>query len=323
MKGSSFKRKLINFRRVFLSGFSSFFRNAWLSTAATIVMTITLSSILLTLLAIYTSNNTIKSFTDRIDASIYFSADAKKSQIDGLINDLKQNPNLGVREVTYISSEQAKETYVAENAGNVLELQAIAQLDVKEAFPASLKVKTNETKKLNEVLDFAKQPQYTSIVDQKSFNNTDKRTAVDRLGDIARFLRNVGLVASVIFGVISILVILNTIRMAIFNRKNEIEIMRLIGASRWYIRGPFLVESMVYGLIAGILSSALFYLVVLTQAPKIGDYVEEIRPTIDKFQELSWVVIPGTIVLGMLIGLFSSVLAIRKHLKLKTSKLVR
>ena len=318
MKGSSFKRRLINTRRVFVSGAHSFLRNAWLSTAATIVMTITLSSILLTLFASMTSTNTIKSFEDKIDVSIFFKANATKAQIDKLSEDLRGNPELEVKEVMYISEEEAKTSVEEQNKDERKTLQAIAQ--TKDAFPASIRVKTLDTAKLQKVVEVTRQEKYKTIVDKDSYKDDAKRTAVNRLGSIAKFLRNAGLVASIVFGAISILVILNTIRMTIFNRKDEIEIMQLIGASKWYIRGPFLVEAGIYGAIAGVLAVLFFYFVVLAQAPKLGDYVQEVTPTVNQFNEWSWILILSTIAIGILIGSFSSYLAIRRHLRLKTVK---
>lgn len=318
MRGSSFKRRLVNARRVFISGLHSFVRNAWLSTAATVVMTITLSSILVTVFASVTSSNTIKSFTDNIDVSIFFKDEATKEQIDGFSEDLRGNADLQVREIRYISKEEAQKSFEEQNEGDLATLQAIAQTE--GAFPASVRVKTLETEKLEEVVKVARQQKYEHIVDKDSYRDDAKRTAVERLGNIARFLRNAGLVASVVFGVISMLVIFNTIRMTIFNRKSEIEIMQLIGASKWYIRGPFLVEASVYGLIAGALSLLFYYLVVLAQSPKLGDYVEEIQPTLERFRELDWVVIPATLAIGVFIGAFSAYLAIRKHLKIRSVK---
>lgn len=318
MRGSSVKRKLINAHRVFISGLHSFVRNAWLSTAATIVMTITLSSILLTIFASVTSANTIQSFTDNIDVSIFFKDEATQEQIDGLSEDLRSDQSLQVREIQYISKEEARESFEKQNADDVKTLQAISQAE--GAFPASIRVKTLETERLQDVVEVTRQQKYAAFVDKDSYKDDAKRMAVERLGNIARFLRNAGLVASIVFGVISMLVIFNTIRMTIFNRKNEIEIMRLIGASKWYIRGPFLVEASVYGLIAGTLSSVFFYLIVLGQSPKLGDYVEEIRPTVEQFKDTSWLIIPVTLGVGVLIGAFSAYLAIRKHLKLHSAK---
>lgn len=318
MKGSTFKRKLINARRVFVTGAHSFLRNAWLSVAATIVMTITLSCILVTLFASYTLNSTVKSFTDKIDVSIFFKNEATKEQIDTVSRDLKNNSNLEVREIAYISKEEARNSFEDQNKDDIKTLQAISQ--VSDAFPASIRVKTIDTAKLEEVVKLTRQEKYAGIVESDSYKDDAKRTAVQTLGNVAKFLQNAGLVATIIFGVISILVILNTIRMTIFNRRDEIEIMQLIGASKWYIRGPFLVEASVYGAIAGIIASLFFYLLALGQAPKLGSYVEEIQPAVAKFNQYAWALIPIAILLGIFIGSFSSYLAIRKHLRLKTVK---
>lgn len=318
MKGSSLKRRLINARRVFVIGAHSFLRNAWLSAAATIVMTITLSCVLLTFFASYTLNNTVASFTERIDVSIFFKNEATKDEIDAISQTLRNNADLGVKEITYISKEEAKASFEQQNEGDVKTLQAIAQ--APDAFPASIRVKTLDTSKLLDVVEVTRGEKYAEVVDRDSYRDDARRTAVDRLGNIAKFLRNFGLVASIIFGAISILVILNTIRMTIFNRKDEIEIMQLIGASKWYIRGPFLVEASMYGIIAGALAAVFFYGLVLGQAPKLGNYVEEISPTVTQFQEWTIFIIPAVLAIGMFIGTFSSYLAIRKHLKLKHAK---
>lgn len=318
MKGSSFKRKLINSRRVFVIGAHSFLRNAWLSVAATIVMTITLSCILVTFFASYTLNNTVESFTQRIDVSIFFKNDATKEQIDDFSEDLRKNSSLGVREITYISKDEARESFEQQNKDDLSTLQAISQ--AADAFPASIRVKTLDTAKLEEVVKIARDDTYKEVVDTDSYEDNSKRNAVQTLGNVAKFLRNAGLVATVVFGIISILVILNTIRMTIFNRRDEIEIMQLIGASKWYIRGPFLVEASLYGIIAGFLAVLFFYGVVLGQAPKLGNYVEEIRPTVAQFNEWIWILVPVILGAGVFIGSFSAYLAIRKHLKLKNTK---
>ena len=318
MKRSNFRRKMINAKRVFGIGLLSFVRNAWLSVAATLVMTITLLSILTTIFASYTLNNTVASFTEKIDVSIFFKNTAEKEQIDAFSDDLRADQSLEVKEITYISKEEARASFESEYKDDIKTLQATAQVD--DAFPPSIRVKTIDTEKLQDVVELARQKKYADIVDKDSYQNDAKRTAVDRLGNIAKFLRNAGLVASFVFGGISILVVLNTIRMAIFNRKDEIEIMQLIGASKWYIRGPFLVEAATYGAIAGLVASLTFFFVVLKQAPKLGDYVEEITPTIVRFNDLIGIVLPVVVGVGVLIGVFSSYLAIRKHLRLKITK---
>lgn len=319
MKGSPFKRKLINAKRVFVIGSHSFIRNTWLSVAATVVMSITLSCILVTIFASYTLNNTVRSFTDKIDVSIYFTDTVTDTQRQKLSADLRNNSALGVKEITYISKEEARQIYEDSIKDNAKELQSLAQTN-EDTFPSSIRVKTYDTSNLEEVVKVARSDTYKKFVYKDSYKDNAKKTAVDRLGNIAKFLRNAGLVASVLFGAISILVILNTIRMAIFNRRDEIEIMQLIGASKWYIRGPFLVEASIYGAIAGIFANLFFYLLVLGQAPKLGSYVEQVTPSVEHFQSLTWLLTLATLVIGMLIGSFSAYLAIRRHLKFKSSK---
>jgi cell division transport system permease protein len=319
VRSSNFRRKLINARRVFIIGAHSFIRNAWLSVAATLVMGITLACILITLFASYTLTSTVKSFTDNIDVSIYFNSNVTKEQIDEVSGALRNDPSLGVKEVTYVSKEEARATYEESIKESVKELQSLSQTN-EDTFPASIKVKTFDTGKLQDVVEITRAKKYSKIVYKDSYKDDAKRVAVDRLGNIAKFLRNGGFVASLLFGAISILVILNTIRMAIFNRKDEIEIMQLIGASKWYIRGPFLVEASIYGAIAGVFASLFFYLLVLGQAPKLGSYVEEIRPAVEKFQSIVWLLVPATLLIGIAIGSFSAYLAIRKHLRFSHTK---
>lgn len=185
MRGSSFKRKIINTRRVFGAGLHSFFRNAWLSTAATIVMTITLGSILLTVFASITSSNTIQSFTDKIDLSVYFKIGIAKTEVNVLIDDLQENQDIRIREITYVSEQQARASFIEQNKDDIKTLQAISQSE--DAFPASIRVKTSETSKLAEVAKIVRQDRYAGIVDGDSYKDDAKRTAVDRLGNIATF----------------------------------------------------------------------------------------------------------------------------------------
>lgn len=318
MKGSSFRRKIINARRVFISGLHSFVRNAWLSTAATFVMVITLSSILLTIFASVASTNTIKSFTDNIDISIFFKDEVTKEQIDELSEDLRKDSTLQVKEIHYISKEEAQKIFESAHEHDLSMRQAISQVD--GSMPASIRVKTVETDALQEVVKVARHKKYAEWVESDSYKDEDKRAGVERLGSIAQFLRSAGFAASIIFGILSMLIVFNTIRMTIFNRRDEISIMQLIGASKWYIRGPFLVEASIYGLIAGGLSVAFFFMAVLGQSPKLGGFVEEINPTVQQFLEISWVIIPATILAGVSIGAFSAYLAIRKHLKIRSTK---
>jgi cell division transport system permease protein len=126
---------------------------------------------------------------------------------------------------------------------------------------------------------------------------------------------NAGLIFSVIFVAISVLIIFNTIRMAIFTRRDEIEIMKLVGATKWFIRGPFVFESALYGVIAAIIATALSLTALLGVGPKIASYIDLGTATFI-FSHYPVLVLLGAMTAGILIGTFSSLLAMARYLKL-------
>ena len=143
----------------------------------------------------------------------------------------------------------------------------------------------------------------------------DNQIVIERISSWIRFADRVGLIATIIFVSISILIIFNTIRMAIFNRKEEIEMMKLIGADKSFIRGPFTVEAMMYGFIAALIAFALGLIGIFSIKQKLVDYGIAVQPTIDAIIAHSPFVIIGLILLGCFIGVISSFFAVRRYLK--------
>jgi cell division transport system permease protein len=154
-------------------------------------------------------------------------------------------------------------------------------------------------------------PDYQPVVDK--FDETRLDT-VDKIGDAQRFITRAGILAGSIFAIISILVIFNTIRMAIFTRSSEITIMRLIGATNSYIRGPFLFESMLYGLVAALVTTSLVYTTLTTLGPKANQHIY-FEPTITLFAQYWYAVLGGAIIIGVLIGVVSSSLAMARYMR--------
>ncbi|RYF28127.1 MAG: FtsX-like permease family protein [Chloroflexi bacterium] len=144
----------------------------------------------------------------------------------------------------------------------------------------------------------------------------ERRTAISNIGRWVGFAERVGLAASAVFIVISSLIVFNTIRMAIFNRKEEIQMMKLIGADRSFIRGPFVVEAVVYGFIAAVLATVLGMVALYAAKDKLLSYEVAIQPTIDAATAYIGFLLLGMIVAGSLIGVISSLLATRKYLKI-------
>lgn len=304
---------LLQLWRVVHAGARNFSRNLWLSSAATAVMTITLTIVLLSFISNSALTNTIKNVTDKIDVSIYLNDAITPVQLDDLRQKISANPDVAA--VRYVSKADALAQWQKEHANDPTLLQATSETD--NPLPASFAVKAKDPKHLDALSAMVKQPDVVPLLDPKtpfSYSGKNKST-IDRIISFSSFFKSAGLVISIIFVTISTLIIFNTIRMAIFTRKDEIEIMKLVGATKWFVRGPFLFEATLYGIVGAIVGSALSYSLLFAGGPKIKGYVD-LGAAIHLFQAYPLIVVGGAMLIGMLIGIFSSLLAMGRYLKL-------
>ncbi|HEY2004464.1 MAG TPA: permease-like cell division protein FtsX [Candidatus Saccharimonadia bacterium] len=304
---------MLQFWRVLATGTRNFTRNAWLSTAATAVMTITLTIIVISFISNSALTSTIKGVTNKIDVSLYLKDSVTPDQRNGFQKALENDVN--VESVTYVSKDQALATYKDKNKGNQALIQGLQYAG--NPLPASFSVKAKDPKHLDSIIAVANRPEFSQLLDPTappSYSGQNKDT-INRIVRVSNFFKSTELVASIIFVVISTLIIFNTIRMAIFTRREEIEIMKLVGATKWFIRGPFIFEAALYGIIAAIIASSLSYALLLGGGPKLASYVD-VQSTINFFRSYPVLVIFGELVIGVLIGAFSSILAMSRYLKL-------
>lgn len=313
------RRKLIVFERIVKAGGVNFIRNAWLAIAAIAVMVITLGIVLFSVIASATFSNTLDQITNRIDVSVYLVDTItveQQSQLQSQIEDLSS-----VRSVEYISKDQALESYKAANQNNPELLSAISETD--NPLPASLRIQPVDPNNLNELRVFLEQPEILALQSDETSYSGDRKEAIDKIASATNFFRTAGIIGIIVFTVISMLIIFNTIRMAIFNRRDELNIMRLLGASTWYIRGPFIVETMLYGLIAALISIALCQILFSVsanafEASSLG--LLDISYANKYFTENYWLILSAQIAIGVVIGAASSYFATRRYLKFKTTK---
>lgn len=315
----SFRRRLLVLERIFKTGLVNFVRNAWLSAAAIAVMVITLSIILFSFIARATFNNTIAQINDKINISVYLKDDITASQRQELLKKVRGNSD--VKTVGYISKEEALKRYRDQNKGNLNLLTALSQTD--NPLPASLDIKPNDPNKLASLKSLLDKPDIQKLQSAPTSYSGDRKEAIDKITHATNFFQQAGLVGVIIFALISMLIIFNTIRMAIFNRREELGIMRLLGASSWFIRGPFIVETMIYGLVAAVMSvlicSSLFTLSSSTfEASTLG--LLDIKFANNYFLSHYWFILLSQIAIGIIIGAVSSYSATRRYLKFKTVK---
>lgn len=243
-------RRSTTFARIIRAGMLNFVRNAWLAIAAMAIMSVTLTIILFSIIANATFHNTIEDITSKINISIYLKDSATPAQTKEFIAGLKSLEN--VEEVKYLDKAAALKAYMRQNQGNTQLLSAINETD--NPLPATIQVKPKELSQLKEIRTYVEQPKYAKLQSDPASDNGDRREAIDNITHATNIMRKAGFAAVAVFAVISIMIIFNTIQMAIFNRREEIQIMRLLGAGTAYIRGPFVVEAIIYGILSAIIS---------------------------------------------------------------------
>ena len=309
------RRRTLTFVRMCRYGVNNFSRNAWLTVAATAVMSITLLIVFMTVAARQVLLDTVAGVSQSADMSIYLNGSVDQKTVDELTSRLWKLDNVtGVR---YISADQARKEQAEQYRDDPEMLEAIKESENEMAATLRVSVEDlNDHASLDRFI--AEDDVYNEHKDPRqapSFSG-DRREAISTIGSWVRLASIGGSVATAVFVVISSLVVFNTIRMAIFNRRDEIQMMKLIGAERSFIRGPFIVEAIMYGFIAAIIASILGYVLIMWANEPLTRYGIPMNHLLEMLTHYIGLAVLGMIAVGSLIGIVSSWIATRKYLKL-------
>ena len=292
-------------------------RNISLAIAAMAVMVVTLTIVLFSVITNATFVNTIAQITSKIDISVYLKDSDTPSQTDQLLQQIKALPN--VKSVTFLTKDDALKQYMAQNAGNTQLLQAINE--TSNPLPATIRIKPVDLNKIQDIKDFLSKSDVAALQSDDPSYSGDRKAAIDKITHATDTLRTIGIFTVVVFAIICALIIFNTIQMAIFNRRDEIQIMRLLGASTGYIRGPFVVESAIYGILSAfasifIINAAFVASSNALQASSLG--LLDISYANAYFEQHFLQLLTIQLTIGIVLGAASATIATRRYLKFKT-----
>lgn len=309
---------LITLSRIIHTGIINFMRNVTLAVAAMAVMVVTLTILLFSLITNATFENTIAQITDKVDISIFLQDTTTEKQAKEMVADLKRQPD--VASVQYLTKEEAQKKFIEDKQEQNPGLQT-ALLLVDNPIPATIHVKPKDLNQIPAINKYITRPELKKLqtADSPSYQK-DRKEAIDNITHATNVLRKIGVVTVFVFTVICALIIFNTIQMAIFNRRDEITIMRLLGASTSYIRGPFVVESVIYGLLSAVISvlivnSAFLASSTALQASSLG--LLDINYAQQYFNAHFLQLLTLQIAIGIIIGAVSSTIATRRYLKFR------
>ena len=298
-------------KRIIRSGFFNFSRNAFVSLSSVLVMVITLSMISSLIFVSAILNASLQEIKNKVDINVYFVTTADESDVVAVQETLRTLPE--VAEVTYVSREDALEAFKKLHENDQLILQSLDELG-DNPLGATLNIKAKNPSQYEGIALFLQSKQTaegTSIISDVNYYRN--KVTIDKLTNFIASAERLGSILPILLVILSVIITLNTIRLAIYVSREEIAIMRLVGASTFYIRGPFVVVGIIYGIVAGILTLIIFYPVTywlggVTSNFFIGmnifDYYTQ------NFGQIFLVIMAS----GIVIGAISSYLAVRKYL---------
>ena len=296
--------------RIFKVGWTNFKRNSYLSFGTTGVMTLVLMLFSGLMVVNFLSSTIIGSLEDKVDISVYFKNEASEGEIREVRQQLE---NFGsVAKVEYISRDQALEDFKQRHAGDALIQESLAEL-ADNPLQASLNVKATDSSKYPSIVEFLEANKFRSLVDKINFYENEQ--VIKRVQSISNGMRNWGFLATMVLAVVAVLVTFNTIRLTIYNQRQEIEIMRLVGGSNWHIKAPYLVEGGLYGALAAAITIVIFYPVAYFVSPKVESLMPGVS-LIGYFVSNGFQYIFLVAFVGILLGVASSFIAIRRFLKI-------
>ena len=294
--------------RVIKYGFLNFWRNGWLSVA-------TLSIVVMALLVFegliifnVLTKTAIETFKNKIDISVYFKIDTPEDEILRMKKSLETLTEVKI--VEYISRDKALEVFKERHKDDPTIAQSLEELQ-ENPLMASLNIKARNPKEYAAIADNLEKTSFRNWFEKITF--AQNAALIERLGKIIDTAEKGGMIMIILLAIIAVLVTFNTIRLAIYSNREEIGIMRLVGASGSFIRGPYVVEGIIYGLMAGVLSVIIALPIVYFISPYIEIFIPEIN-LLFYFTSNLFILLGYQLLFGVSLGIISSSIAIRKYL---------
>ena len=301
-------------KRVTKAGFVNFWRNGFVSFASVLIMVVTLFTLGSVIFLGAVLESSLLQLQSKVDINVYFMTDAPESDILALKSTLEALPE--VASVEYINREEALVNFKERHADDHTILGALEELD-DNPLGAVFNIRAKETSQYEAVAAFLESGAALGAGEQaiiQKINYYDNKIVIERLTEIIKSTERLGFSISLVLIFLSLIITVNTIRLAIYTAREEISVMRLVGASNLYVRSPFVVEVVMYGVTAALIVLALFYPVTLWVGPFTERFFGSIN-VFDYYLENFGQIFSIILVAGVLLGAISSFFAVRRYLK--------
>lgn len=301
---------MVTLFRVFKYGWQNFWRNGWLSVSTIAIMILALLVFEGLILFNVVSKGAIQAIQDKVDVSIYFKSNVSEDTILGLKRSLDGLDE--VKYVEYISQEQALANFKTRHAGEDTITRTLEELDTNPLL-ASLNIKARDLHRYESIASYLEKPDFRDEIEKITY--AQNQVVIDRLTSLVDNFGRGGFALTVFLAFLAAIVTFNTIRLAIFSSSDQLGIMRLVGASNAFVRGPFVVEGLMYGIISAIIGFLLFIPVIAFVSPQINSFVPEVD--LQNYFNASFLsLLAYQLIFGIGLGIISSIIATRRYLSI-------
>lgn len=280
-----------------------------MSLATVFIMVMAISLVTALFLLQKTTGYLVTSLSEKVDMAVYFDGEPSTDEIDIIQKELTSLPQ--VKSLRYISKEEALIKFINRHQGEEVIMESLQEVGGNPLL-ASLNIKAFEATQYAAISSFLDSASFKDLISKVDYN--EKKPAIDKMFSLTSTISNTGIALSIVLAVVAVLIAFNTVRIAIYNSRDEIETMRLVGASNWFIRGPFLVQGIIGGLLAVLITFLVFGITLWFLSPKIDMVIPGLH-LLAYFFGSFFVVIVLQLAAGIGLGACASLLAMRKHLK--------
>ncbi len=303
----------INLKRIIRSGYRNFMRSGFTSLSSVMVMSVALFVFGSLIFLQATLESSLSSIKDKVDVTIYFVNGAQEDSIFTVQAALKKLPE--VASITYTSADEALSLFKEKHSNDYLTLQALDELN-ENPLGASLNIKAKDPSQYASIAKYFERDTVDSkeamtVIDKIDYHQN--KAIIDRLNSIIDGARALGFAVSLVLIIISIIITFNTIRLIIYMSREEINVMRLVGAGNKYIRGPFIVSGVLVGGFATVLTMFILWPITAWLGSNMSEFlgINLYSYYGNNFFQLFFIML----ISGIAIGVFSSILAIHRYLK--------
>jgi cell division transport system permease protein len=245
-----------------------------------------------------------------VDVSVYFAEDVSEEDIFALKERLLQIPE--VKDAAYVSKDKALEAFVALHKNDQLIVDALEAIGSNPLL-ASLNILAKDPGQYPKISQFLEQEAFSNVVERVDYK--DRQNVIQRMGELTRGIRLVVLIVSIGLALIAVLVAFNTIRLTIYNSRDEIEVMRLVGASNSFIQGPFVVQGIAVGVFGALLTFLFLFFLSWFAGARFESFLSGFN-LFEYFTSHFFVFLALELGVGIGLGVVSSLIAIQKYLRI-------